>query len=41
MGEWVQIWWMYFAFTYENRQMKLVDIVLRRWGRGKREQWKK
>jgi hypothetical protein len=23
-----QIWWMYFVFMYENRTMKLVEIVL-------------
>jgi hypothetical protein len=28
---------MYFVFTYENRIRKLVEIVLRREGRGRKE----
>jgi hypothetical protein len=28
IGEGGRIWWMYFAFTYENRIMKPVDIAL-------------
>jgi hypothetical protein len=28
---------MYFVSIYENRRMKPVEIVLRRWGGGKRE----
>jgi hypothetical protein len=24
-----QIWWMHFVFLYENRTMKLVEIVVR------------
>jgi hypothetical protein len=31
------MWWIYFASIYENRRMKLVEIVLRGrgwWGRG-------
>jgi hypothetical protein len=29
-GEGRQIWWMYFAFMYENRAMKPAEIPLRR-----------
>jgi hypothetical protein len=28
---------LYFVFLYKNRRMKPVEIVLRRWGKGKRE----
>jgi hypothetical protein len=36
-GEGGQIWWMYFVYVYENRIMKLVEVVLRRGRRGRRE----
>jgi hypothetical protein len=28
-----RIWWMYFAFMYEDRTMKPVEIVLKKGGR--------
>jgi hypothetical protein len=31
------IWWMCFGFIYENRRVKPVEIVLKRWGGGKRK----
>jgi hypothetical protein len=31
--------WMCFVFIYENRKMKPVEIVLRRWGK-EEEQWR-
>jgi hypothetical protein len=36
-GEGGLIQWMHFEFVYENRTMKPVEIVLRRWGWGWRE----
>jgi hypothetical protein len=34
------IWWMYFVSIYESRELKPVEIVLRR-GREKRERWRR
>jgi hypothetical protein len=28
---------IYFVFIYENRRMKPVEIILRKWGSGKRK----
>jgi hypothetical protein len=29
------VWWVCFVSIYENRRMKPVEIVLRRWERGR------
>jgi hypothetical protein len=36
-GEGGCIWWICFVSIYENRRMKLFEIVLRREGEGNRE----
>jgi hypothetical protein len=36
-GEGGQIWSMYFVYMYENRTMKPAGIVLKRQGKGMRE----
>jgi hypothetical protein len=31
------MWQMYFIFIYENRRMKLAEVVLRGWGGSRKE----
>jgi hypothetical protein len=31
------MWWTHFVYVYENKTMKLVEIVLKKGGKGMRE----